>query len=172
MNLNKMKAVSANTKIILDADVIIHFLKAGHIGVLTQIYPNQLYMPDVVFHETFYGKEKTEVENLLKFKLIHEIAIKSDIRIFTEYSRLIKQFGKGESACMAYCRFTRNTIGSSNLKDIRNYCEEHQITYLTTLDFIATAFQKKLLTEAECDFFLYKIDPQKRLPVQKIVDYF
>jgi hypothetical protein len=37
-----MKTVSADTKIILDADVIIHFLKAGHIGVLTQLFPNQL----------------------------------------------------------------------------------------------------------------------------------
>jgi predicted nucleic acid-binding protein len=166
-----MKTVNANTKIILDADVIIHFLKAGHIGVLTQIYPNQLFMPDVVFNETFFGKEKTEVENLLKFKLIHEIVIKSDLRIFTEYNRLTKLFGKGESACMAYCRFTRDAIGSSNLKDIRSYCEEHQITYLTTLDFIAMAFQKKLLTEAECDYFIYLIDPKKRLPVERIVDY-
>lgn len=166
-----MKTVNANTKIILDADVIIHFLKAGHIGVLTQIYPNQLFMPDVVFNETFFGKEKTEVENLLKFKLIHEIVIKSDLRIFTEYNRLTKLFGKGESACMAYCRFTRDAIGSSNLKDIRSYCEEHQITYLTTLDFIAMAFQKKLLTEAECDYFIYLIDPKRRLPAEKIVDY-
>lgn len=166
-----MKTVNANTKIILDADVIIHFLKAGHIGVLTQIYPNQLFMPDVVFNETFFGKEKTEVENLLKFKLIHEIVIKSDLRIFTEYNRLTKLFGKGESACMAYCRFTRDAIGSSNLKDIRNYCEEHQITYLTTLDFIAMAFQKNLLTEAECDYFIYLIDPKRRLPVERILDY-
>jgi predicted nucleic acid-binding protein len=166
-----MKTVSVNTKIILDADVIIHFLKAGYIGVLTQIYPNQLYMPDVVFQETFFGREKTEVENLLKFKLIHEIEIKSDIRIFAEYNRLKKQFGKGESACMAYCRFTHNTIGSSNLKDIRLYCEEYQITYLTTLDFIAIAFQKKLLTEAECDYFIYLIDPKRRLPVERIREY-
>jgi len=166
-----MKTVSVNTKIILDADVIIHFLKAGHIGVLTQIYPNQLYMPDVVFQETFFGREKTEVENLLKFKLIHETVIKSDLRIFAEYNRLKKQFGKGESACMAYCRFTRDTIGSSNLKDIRLYCEEHQISYLTSLDFIAMAFQKKLLTEAECDYFIYLIDPKKRLPVEKIKDF-
>lgn len=166
-----MKAVNADTKIILDADVIIHFLKAGHIGVLTQIYPNQLYMPDVVFQETFFGREKTEVENLLKFKLIHEIEIKSDILIFAEYNRLKKQFGKGESACMAYCRFTRDAIGSSNLKDIRLYCEEYKITYLTTLDFIAMAFKKNLLTEAECDYFIYLIDPRKRLPVERIVDY-
>jgi predicted nucleic acid-binding protein len=166
-----MKAVNADTKIILDADVIIHFLKAGHIGVLTQIYPNQLYMPDVVFQETFFGREKIEVENLLEFKLIREIVIKSDLRIFGEYNRLKKRFGKGESACMAYCRFTHNTVGSSNLKDIRLYCEEHQITYLTTLDFIAMAFQKKLLTEAECDYFIFLIDPKRRLPVERIEDY-
>jgi hypothetical protein len=128
-------------------------------------------MTDIVFQETFFGKEKTEVENLLKFKLIHEIVIKSDLRIFAEYNRLKKMFGKGESACMAYCRFTNNTIGSSNLKDIRLYCEEHEITYLTTLDFIAVAFHKKLLTEAECDYFIYLIDPKRRLPVKRIVDY-
>ena len=39
---------------------------------------------------------------------------------------------------MVYCRDNQDVLGSSNLKDIREYCSQNQITYLTTLDFYIT----------------------------------
>jgi predicted nucleic acid-binding protein len=166
-----IKKIDPNKKIILDADVVIHFLKGDQIGLLSQIFPNKLYMPDVVFQETFHGREKTEVENLFRFGMVQELVMTTDIRIVKEYNRLKNKFGKGESACMAYCRFNNDVIGSSNLKDISDYCKEHDIEYLTTLDFIAEAYNKKLLTEAECDYFLYKVDTGNRIPFHSITKY-
>ncbi|MDX9883240.1 MAG: hypothetical protein RBS73_14350 [Prolixibacteraceae bacterium] len=166
-----MKIIDPNKKIILDADVVIHFLRGNQIGILHQIYPNILYMPDVVFEETFHGKDKTAVDNLFRFGFVKALEIKSDKRIIKEYHQLRKKFGKGESACMAYCRYSKDVIGSSNLTDILVYCEEHDIVYLTTLDFIIEAFRKKLLTEEECDYFLYLADPKNKIPYHSIAEY-
>jgi hypothetical protein len=74
-----------------------------------------------------------------------------------EYAMLRSKFGKGESACMAYCLFTHNVIGSSNLRDIRAYCEEKQITYLTTIDFLWHAWRKQMLTTDEVQAFIAEV---------------
>ena len=53
-----------------------------------------------------------------------------------EYALLLRTLGKGESVCMIYCFDNQDVLGSSNLRDIKDYCESHQITYLTTLNFL------------------------------------
>lgn len=166
-----MKKVDPNKKIILDADVVIHFLRGGRIGILHTIFPNTLYMPDVVFEETFFGKDKAAVNNLFQFGFVKQLEIKSDKRVFLEYHRLKSRFGKGESACMAYCKFNHDVIGSSNLRDILNYCKENDIEYLTTLDFLVEAYRKEILTESECDYFIYLADTKGKIPFRSIVDY-
>lgn len=166
-----MKSIDPNKKIILDADVVIHFLRGNQIGILHRIFPNKLYMPDVVFEETFYGKDKIAINNLFNFGFVKPLDIKSDKDILLEYNRLKAKFGKGESACMAYCRFSKDVIGSSNLTDILNYCKNNGIECLTTLDFLAKAYQETLLTEAECDYFLYLADSKGKIPYKSIVAY-
>jgi hypothetical protein len=110
---------------------------------------------------------------LFNFKLATELEIKSDIKIFIEFNRLVKAgLGKGESACMAYCKYNKDVIGSSNLKDIKKYCKDNGIQYLTTMDFINTAFNKKILTESECDEFIYNvISKGSKLPFNKFKKY-
>lgn len=166
-----MKNIDPNKKIILDADVVIHFLRGGQIGILHKIFPNKLYMPDVVFEETFFGKDKVAVNNLFNFGFVRSLEIKSDKRIFLEYIRLKVKYGKGESACMAYCRYNKDVIGSSNLRDILSYCDENGIEYLTTLDFLAEAYKNKILTEVECDHFIYLADAKGKIPFRSIVNY-
>lgn len=85
---------------------------------------------------------------------------------------IIIHFCKGESACMAYCKYNKDVIGSSNLKDITKYCQDNEITYLTTMDFINTAFENKMLTEAECDEFIYDVSSKgSRLPCSTLEMY-
>ena len=74
--------------------------------------------------------------------------------MMVEYARLLQTFGKGESACMAYCRYTHNVIGSSNLKDIKEYCEKQQITYLTTIDFLYYAMKRGKMSVEDCEQFV------------------
>jgi len=167
-----MKKIDPKKKIILDADVIIHFSKAGALGQLPQIFPNKMYVPDIVYHEALSKEYQIEVNNLFNFRLVEELEIKTDIKVLQEYKQLQKKFGKGESACMAYCRFNKDVIGSSNLKDIRQYCEDNSITYLTTMDFLAEAFRIGKMDEAVCDFFIFNVTSKgSRLPYKTIAEF-
>ena len=151
-------AQKINKIILLDADVVIHFIKGGQLLVLPTIFPNDLYMLDVVFDELKKRRSlRKYYENLFSFGLIKSISFGSDIRIIQEYARLKKRFGHGESACMAYCKFKPNILASSNVRDIKAYCEENNIEYLTTLDFILEAKNKEILSEADCDYFIDQI---------------
>ena len=134
--------MTAKTKIVLDADVIIHFVKGGQFSLLLDIFPEYQYIIlDVVYDEVTVNKAtKTQIDNTLKFLSARianvTFAPKGESRL--EYARLRSTLllGKGESACMVYCRDNQDVLGSSNLKDIREYCSQNQITYLTTLDFL------------------------------------
>jgi predicted nucleic acid-binding protein len=167
-----MKTIDPKKKIILDADVIIHFCKGCQIGLLPHIFVNKMYVPDVVYHEALSQKYKTEIDNLFNFKLIEELVIQSDMKVFKEYNQLKKRFGKGESSCLAYCRYHNDVIGSSNLKDIKLYCQKNNIEYLTTMDFLAEAYQTGKMDESECDFFIYNVKlKESRLPCDTIAGF-
>lgn len=49
------------------------------------------------------------------------------LEILIESGELKKQFGKCESGCKTYCRYSNVVLGSSNLSDIINYCQTNSI---------------------------------------------
>lgn len=161
-----------NVRIVLDADVLIHFAKAGRLSILPTILPEYEH----VVLSTVYEEVKT-----IRQQLDNQIQLLRNIKLepFTptgqmrrEYAILLSRFGKGESACMAYCRFTNNVIGSSNLRDIKEYCKAQQIVYLTTLDFLYYAFTRKKMTAEECKEFIVTVNANgSKIPVADIKTY-
>ena len=91
------------TKIVLDADVIIHFMEADRFSVLPEIFPEYEYLIlDVVYHEI---AKNSQTENFID-KYLHFF---SKLRVETfvpkggsmkEYFLLQRTLGKGESACV------------------------------------------------------------------------
>ncbi len=151
-------ARGTKTQIVLDADVVIHFAKGGWLNKLPSIFPDYEYILLEAVHEEFLSDIRTQVDNqiaLLKNITLHPFAPRGEM--LREYAMLRSKFGKGESACMAYCLFTHNVIGSSNLRDIRAYCQEKKITYLTTLDFLWYARHKHLMTTDEVKTFISEV---------------
>lgn len=166
------------TKIVLDADVIIHFVKAGQFSMLLDIFPEYQYLIlDVVYDEVTVNRAtKTQIDNTLAFLGPRISSVKFDPKGESkyEYVRLRSSLllGKGESACMVYCRDNQDVLGSSNLKDIRAYCDQHQITYLTTLDFLYYAFiRKKMTKEGVAEFISDVIAKGSKLPSVDIEKY-
>lgn len=152
-------------KIVLDADVIIHFSKGGLLSLLPQIFPEYEYIVlDKVYDEL--SSVRRQLDNQIALiGNIKKVEFAPTIEILREYVALKSRFGDGESACMAYCRYTANIIGSSNLRDIKDYCTNHQITYLTTLDFLYYAWRRGLLTEKDCEDFIQDVTSKgSRLP--------
>ncbi|MCC8118126.1 MAG: hypothetical protein LIP09_05170 [Bacteroidales bacterium] len=164
--------MATKTKIVLDADVIIHFVKAGVFSLLLDIFPEYEYLIlDVVYAEvTKHHSTKVQIDNTLKFFGSVKFVPKGASII--EYARLLRTFGKGESACMVYCRDNHNVLGSSNLRDIKDYCTANGITLLTTLDFLYYAYIRKKMTKVECDAFIEEvISKDSKLPRIDISQY-
>ncbi|MBO4873698.1 MAG: hypothetical protein J5542_00100 [Bacteroidales bacterium] len=162
----------AKTKVVLDADVLIHFAKGGMLSVLPSILPEFEH----IILKPVYDEIKTirsQVDN--QINLLKNISLEDfnpQGEMMREYAVLTSSFGKGESACMAYCKFTNNVIGSSNLKDIKDYCAKEQITYLTTLDFLYYAYMRGKITEAECRQFVSDVTSKgSHLPQFDIASY-
>lgn len=159
--------------ILLDADVIIHFNKAGHLLTLKKIFPKRLHILDVVIQElSYHSNTKEIINNFLNFGIATVMQFPSDNQIKKEYAMLRRKFGNGESACMAVARFNDNILASSNLKDIKEYCTTYNIEYLTTMDFLTEAYNTKIFDEAACDLFIYDVKSKgSKLPCNTIKEY-
>lgn len=166
-----------NEKIVLiDADVLSHFITGGQITLLPHIFPYPIKILDKVYAEiSRMPGRKTEVDNLLNFKLIEQIPFPEDQpEIKKEYLHIKKLMfkGDGEAACLAVVRYSQDILASSNLKDIASYCKLHQITYLTTMDFLCQAVKNGQLTESDCDDFIQRVlKAGSRLPVKRWREY-
>lgn len=159
--------------ILLDSDVVRHFLNGNRIHQLSAIFPNRFVMLDKVKNELCRSKSLiTPVSNFLSMFKIPIITFPANKDIIKEYAQLMKKFGEGESACMAVARFQNEFIASSNLKDIKAYCTQHAITYYTTMDILVEAINKGILTEKECDDFITDVKAKgSRLPCDTMKEY-
>ena len=158
--------------ILLDSDVIIHFIKGDRLALLTEIYPNTYGIPDFVFDEVFKGNLRTQVENLITYKRVIEVPFDDSRVVLQEFAELKRRYGIGESACMAYCKFHDEVLASSNLSDIKSYCTDNNIQYLTTMDLLTRAFEKGMMSESECDYFIYLVKSSgSKLPANSIKEY-
>ena len=97
----------AKSKIILlDSDVISHFMSTAKIDVLPRILsPHHLYIVDDVYresiHHPIFEDRKQELDNWISKYKIQRIA-----------------------------RFEKDVIASSNFRDVADYCEEFSIEHI------------------------------------------
>jgi predicted nucleic acid-binding protein len=163
-------------KILVDADVISHFISGGKILDINQIFSYQVVILDKVYEELEkYVAKKTQIDNLINLSILEIYNFpESDIHIKKEFfyikNKLFK--GEGEAACMAVARYTKDIIASSNLSDIKGYCNTHQIIYLTTMDFLCEALNQNIFSLQDCnDFIRDVLAAGSKLPVKKMEDY-
>lgn len=167
--------IKIDKKIILDSDVLIHFFKADKISFLTRSFKNEFcILPQV--REELCNNEKLiyQIDFLVKVGEIKELDFGSNIQMAYEYAKLIqdRKLGSGESACMLYCKYNKDIVGSSNLKDVHDFCELHKITYLTTMDFLYQLYKKEILTRVQCNSFVKTVKQKKsKLPCSDFDEY-
>ena len=162
-------------RILLDSDVIRHFIKGSNLSDLPKVFSKRLLMLKNVKDELCRTKSlQVIVMNFIAFCKIEELDFPNDGRILKAYAELIAEGrGDGESSIMAVARYNNHIVASSNLKDIKNYCNEHQISYLTTMDILVIALEAGIYDEAACDYFIYKVKSTgSKLPVNSMQEYF
>lgn len=148
-------------KIVLDTDVIIHFAKGGMLSMLPSILPEYQFVVLDVVKDEIKRPLLTQLERQINvLRNITEVAFGDTPEERREYFRLTSRavgLGRGESACMVYCLFNHDVIGSSNLKDIKEYCAQNGITYLTTCDFLWYAWRRGVMKVEEIESFVEKV---------------
>ena len=166
------------TKIVLDADVIIHFTKGSSVIDLLDIFPEYEYLIlDVVYDELcVYRTQKINLDNILR-TFPQRISLKKfspegESRYIYAHLRNNLKLGKGESACMVYCKDHYDVLGSSNLKDICDFCTKEGIAYLTTIDFLYYAYIRKKMTLESIERFIAEVRKKgSRLPDVDIIKH-
>lgn len=146
-----------NKKILLDCDVFRHFLKAKMLDKLLDTFPGQLYFIEMVYIELVRSATlKKIVTKLIGDKSIKFMKFPKAKKYTIEYLELSKaNDGWGENACLAVAKFSEDVVASNNLTDIKTYCEENSILYLTTTDILYCSYAKGVMDESEIDYFLY-----------------
>lgn len=168
-----MSKQSSEPKILLDADIIIHFQKAVELSRLPLIFPGRFVLLDVVCKEVSRMPHLwTEIDNMIVSFKIPVVEFPTEKDILLEYSRLKKTYGPGESACMAVARFKRQYIASSNLRDIKVYCDNFGIVYFTTMDLLEEGLRKGVFNESDCNNFIRTVKAKNsRLPFDTMKDF-
>lgn len=149
----------SKVKIVLDADVIIHFHEGGCLGILPTIFEECEYIVlDYVYEEVLRKPVREQLQKLMDwFGNLQLVEFAPTGEMMRDYARILVGRGKGESACLVYCLYNNDVIGSSNLKDIKKFCDQHGIAYLTTCDFLRYAWQRGIMTVEEIESFVEKV---------------
>lgn len=160
-------------KILLDCDVVIHFIKGQKIMELPAIFPGRFVMLDKVHGELMKRSGNfLAIGVFLMSSGIPVIPMPMDDAVKKEYFTLKKLMDDGESACLSVARHCQQYVASSNITQIAEYCRKHSIMYYTTMDLLVEAVAKKVLTEAEADQFIQDVLSRgSRLPNIRIRDY-
>ena len=148
-------------KIVLDTDVIIHFAKGEMLSMLPSVLPEYQFVVLDVVKDEIKRPLLTQLERQINvLRNITEVAFGDTPEERREYFRLTSRavgLGRGESACMVYCLYHHDVVGSSNLKDIKAYCKQNGIAYLTTCDFLWYAWKRGMMTVEEIESFVEKV---------------
>lgn len=166
--------MQTKVKIVLDADVIIHFTKGGILHLLPDFLPDyEFIVLDIVRNEIpqiLLSTLDNQIKRIGNIKLLKFGSTGCEIR---EFARLTSSsgpaLGRGESACMVYCRYHNDVVGSSNIKDVTDYCNEYGITFLTTTDFLFYGIKNGLMSIESATEFIKKVRELGSYP--PIVDF-
>ncbi len=174
--------MAKNKVILVDADVISHFMATGCIDKLTEIlHPHTIFIVDNVYDEASYHptnpNRKQEVDTWMQRCNVGKLPFPHlNDNIKKEFYRIKKEcplLGNGERACMSMARFGHEVIASSNFRDVAPYCEANNIEYIGTLDILIIAWRKGVFTAEQCNQFITdaKTKNRARFPVDDITKY-
>ena len=111
--------IDPKKKIILDADVIIHFIKGEFLFSLPRIFSNNFIILNKVYDEIIARKQKEILDKFLDLPTVEKVDFPDDIIYVKEYAHLMAKIGynldSGESACLAYAKLNSDVVASSNL---------------------------------------------------------
>ena len=168
--------------ILLDSDVISHFLVAGQLGRLEEVLsPNKLFVVENVYKEAIKHptdeKRKEKIDAWLRSGKVIKIPFHfNNEKVKLEFFRLKKErplLGEGERACLSMARYGKEIVASSNFRDVKEYAEANDIEYLGCLDILYIAWKRGRFSLLDCNIFITDTirENRARFPVSRMEEY-
>lgn len=138
--------------ILLDADVILHFIRGGQLSLLPQVFDSKYWILKRVYKEVQGLGYRNELDRFISENFnVEEKELPLVESVYRVYAELEWSMGSGESAILALAHVQKHVVASSNVKDVKEYCSTHDIDWITTLDLLAAAYSRGLLSATDCD---------------------
>lgn len=175
--------LSIDPPLVLDADLLSCFLHTNHLALLGKLYPQAVIL-DVVRQEiNKVPSLKAALAQVTKsgWFSLRSVNVPSDEAVeyvsLTRKRRVPSPLGHGEAAVMAWVRFNGGTVGSNNLKDVRAYCQNNNLRFVTIRAIIADAvLNREVLSIEDAEsFWATMLTKKRRLPcqtAQEAIDYY
>lgn len=166
----KKTIMQLTTDCFFDTDLLSSFLWVNEESILIRVINKIILIPSDVYKELSKVNILKNKINLLiqngKVKVITiEVGSKEEL-LFCEFCYSPKNgkryIGLGESACISLAIVNHGIVGSNNLRDVKEYCNEYKLTLITTVDILLDAYKSKIITEEKGNFIWNRMLSFKR----------
>lgn len=170
--------LSIDPPLVLDADLLSCFLHTNHLALLGKSHPQAVIL-DVV---------RSEIDKVPSLRAalgqvtesgwfsLRSIDVPSaeafEYASLTRKKHLPSPLGHGEAAVMAWVRYNGGTVGSNNLRDVRTYCQDNNLRFITIRGIVADAvLNRESLSMVDAElFWAAMLAKGRRLPCQTAQD--
>lgn len=165
--------------LVIDTETLSSFAWIKRMDILETLYSGKMSTTEIILvHEICVIQHIfRQVQNSIHNNHINIIGIEPYDKIGIEYSKLISgKYGRGEASCMAYLKYNEGTLVSNDLKDVKYYCEKHNIDRIGTPHILYDYYQNHYMTEAEGNIIWEaKLKKKRRLPANtfsEVIQFF
>ncbi|MGE5604550.1 MAG: hypothetical protein ACM3YE_02540 [Bacteroidota bacterium] len=151
-----MKTFKLSSPFIFDTDCISAFLWVKRLDIPEGEFPGKIKIPDQVMAELANLKKFSAyswVPNLLEAKIkdhtYERLVIPASGPLAEEYIKLLRKMGSGEAAALSLVKHLGGTVVSSNLRDVKEYCDNNGLELIKTGDILCMAVINGRLSEAD-----------------------
>ena len=161
--------------LVLDTDFLSSFAWVNRLEIIEQLYFGEMIILEEVMIELGRVTHlEAGVKQCVMNASICRVSMLAGSYEALELARLLDtgKYGRGECACMAYLKYNPGTLGSNNLRDIKEFCMCNNKQILCTGDCLCEALQRNIITLSEGnDIWRKMIEKRRKLPTASFSEY-
>jgi len=158
----------------LDTDFCSNLAWVDRLDILERLYGGNMIVLEEVEIEL---QRVPHLGRRLQMCIMKESVKRAYLRVGSpealEYARMIDsgRYGRGEAACMAYLKYNPGTLGSNNLRDVRQFCIDNNKCLITTADCLYEAMQQQILSKDQIEKLWADMAKKRKLPARSFSEF-
>jgi len=154
--------------LVVDTDFLSSFAWVDRLDILETLYLKKIVLLEEVAIEI--GRVPhlwTRVEICVSKGTMIRVEMSVDSPEALDLAKYLEdgKYGRGEAACMAYLKHNSGTLGSNNLADVTQFCQDNNKRLLCTGHCLCQALISKLVSFNECEsLWQQMLKKRRKLP--------